>query len=372
MMHNMNETQVKVAQRMKFLNDPEMSHMDKLREAVGQNRDLTEEQLLVEVYEVQRLAGVGTAKVRHAAQYGRNEMSEKMAAATRKECVDVLMNVIGKINEWSANHTHDELNLPDEVRAILDEVYGCIARQEPVTLVKEELVGLTLALTEQYCMMVTAEHVGMDNEVDADAFEAVPANGRCELVMAVAMNLKATGKIPAEIADLSNEDYAGMVCAMDAVNGYCADAAKGKITMGELFKVIGNICMGVFCMVAGLMVIPADGVLMAGLAVLTVISGWFDLVEGVKALYKHLIPAGLAETRVGRAVVKAAHTVATVAKRIMNRVVRMVREAAVVLVNAVKVGARKAKEFATETAETAKVAFQAARDAVAYRHLVIH
>lgn len=347
--------QAKVAQRIRLLDDPNMSHIDKLRLATGQNRNLTEEQLLTEVYEVKQLVEVGNAKVMHAVQHGREEMGKRLAASSRKDCINMLMDMLGKINEWSKNREHEGLNFSEETREQLATVFSCIENEEPISLNKEEIIELTLSLTEQYCMMMTAEYVEItDAQIDADAFVDGEADERRELVMAVAMNLKKTGKLPFKSEMISDEEYAGMVCAMDAVNGYCAEAATGKLSLGKLFVAVGNILMGVFFVGVSLVTIAEGGFLMTGLGLIEACMSCVWLTRGIRAIYMSLFPAGISETRLGRAVINTVRSAAALVERIVARVVRTVKEIVQVVADAVKAGARAVKQSAQKVVQNVR------------------
>lgn len=355
--HNegMQRMQAVVAQRIRLMEDQDLTHMDKLFLAVGQNRDLTEQQKLAEVFRVKRLAMTGTAKVMHAVQHGREEMSEALAASSREACIDMMMDMLSRIDKWCMNRSHEELGFSHETRVQMKMVFSCIENDEPINLTKDEIIELTLSLTEQHCMMMTAEYVKTTMaETDVEAFVSGPADERRELVMAVAMNLKQTGKLPAELAKVSDEDYAAMVCAMDEVSGYCAEAAAGDLSLGKLCCAVGSILMGVFCVGASLLVTAGGSFLLGGVGFFCIWVGCSALTDGVREAYRNLFPAGISETRVGQAVTGKMHEVVALANDASERAVRKVQGIVQAVFSAVKVGFFVAKQSARMVVQAVK------------------
>lgn len=349
----LNDMQAKVSQRMKLLAGQELSHMEKLCQAIGQNRSLTHEQMMTEVYEVQRLAALGNTRVQNAAEHGKEDMRSKLCNMSRKQCISEMMSVLQKIHEWDKMRKHDDLSLPGDVRANMNEVYHCISQGQEITLTKEEAIDLTLVLTEQYCMIQVAEGTMLScSDMNPEDFESCTPDQRCELAIATAMNLKKTNKLSFDCSEISDEDYATLVCAMDSVNGYCMAAAAGGMSMADVFRTAGNMILGSAMIVVGAVgFVLADGFIAGCISLIALLFGCRQLSSAIKSAYHSLFPAGLSETRVGVAVTNTVRTVARVAESIVKRAFRIIGAAVGKLVEVVHKGARTAVAVVKNTAK---------------------
>jgi len=362
----LNNMQAKISQRMKILNGRELSHMEKLCQAVSQNCSLSHEQMMTEVYEVKRLAALGSVRIQHAAEHGKEDMRRRLSSMNRKECISEMMSMLSKIHEWDKMRKHDALTLPEEIRGNMDEVYRCISNGKEITLTKEEAIDLTLALTEQYCMIRAAEGFKLScSGMNPEDFERCSPDERRELAVAAAMNLKKTDKLSFDCSEVSDEDYATLVCAMDSVNGYCMAAAAGKMSLLDAFCTAGSILLGSVMLIAGAVLFTVSGGFIDScLSLVALVLGCKHISSAIRSAYHSLFPAGLSESRVGVAVTNAVRTVTRVAENIVNRAFRIIGVTVGKLVDAVRKGARTA-------AAVVKNAARAVSETIAQRSVIV-
>jgi len=135
---------------------------------------------------------------------------------------------------------------------------------------------------------------------------------RCELAIAILLNLRATGKLPDCLEDFSNEELALMVAASEELNFYFDEAVSGKLTSEELFNVITPIILALLFAILtalllanGVVVIAGVSVNLAVYALFTGLSAASCVFEAVDTYISAKWPLGLSETPVGVSFTKA-------------------------------------------------------------------
>ena len=118
---------------------------------------------------------------------------------------------------------------------------------------------------------------------------------RRSFIVAVFMNLRACGKLPEGLAELSEEDLATVACAGAEIN-YYFDKAAGPSFNFDMDEVIEDLSIGVFMLSLAVPALSEGAALLGGiLLVIAVGSAFLAMNEVLKALF----PAGLSETRLG-------------------------------------------------------------------------
>lgn len=119
---------------------------------------------------------------------------------------------------------------------------------------------------------------------------------RRELAVAVYLNLRACGKLPAELEKLSDEELACIACAGTEINYYFDKAAAPDLDVDTVLGIIESLLYGVVALVFGItFAVESETVF----AVLFVATAVLMAAEAVDRTVTAMFPAGLSETALG-------------------------------------------------------------------------
>lgn len=119
---------------------------------------------------------------------------------------------------------------------------------------------------------------------------------RRELAVAVYLNLRACGKLPAELEKLSDEELACIACAGTEINYYFDKAAAPNLNVDTVLGIIESLLYGVVALVFGITFAVESE---AFFAVLFVAIAVLMAAEAIDRTVTAMFPAGLSETALG-------------------------------------------------------------------------
>lgn len=181
------------------------------------------------------------------------------------------------------------------------------ARRDPlVHLTNEELIDRVIDQTAKAVIYEFLE----SRDANAPRVDAADIPERVRLGIAVAINMRKTGELPEEFENLSDEDLATLVTTSIQLGFIFDEAVAGKISCADFFEIAKHLIAAAFYgFITALLVaaLIAEGLSVVSflIAFIALGSGFGvceEIAEAVNIFCAKMFPAGLSETRVGRAV----------------------------------------------------------------------
>lgn len=198
--------------------------------------------------------------------------------------------------------SEDWQKIPDEkIAPLLHFVRNDQTIHKSPELILENLTDAMIGQT-----IATQAQAKENREEKAMALTEDDKRERHLLAIAAMLNLKATGKLPPEMADASDEQLAAMAYTATELNFYFNEATANDMTWDDFFKIAGDLIVAAIFGVLGFCCVfpyydPLCTIIGSFLLLISVIY----IAEAVDIFLTKMFPYGVEETRMG-IVVKAA------------------------------------------------------------------
>ena len=207
------------------------------------------------------------------------------------------MRDAGKLHAGFAEYSDEELRQLRELARQDDALH--MSSQQAIKRLTQELVR-----------SYAADRANDNTPV----FECSKADleARHQLALAVMRNLKAVGKLPENMMEMSDEDLAVVVYASTELGYYFDDAAAGRMSVDGFWEIAENLMGAAMFTLLTLSTFSVNWVLGLFMALIAGVCA----ITAVERFLTEMFPAGVDETRLGRCVKATAKQIRTFAAQL--------------------------------------------------------
>lgn len=284
-----------------------ISQRVKLAEAAGRSMDealaqilcmngnaIPDEQLPEQIEQVRRLVAGSESFLIERRSMTREQAQQEIYDMPREVKERNLACMLAGLTDKNEAHLGG-LPLPGEMTTYLGIDNNMKKIRE---LSQEDLDAMYIDCVEMWAQYSVAETVAYreNHEILFDGMD-VSKTEKYQLAVAAALNLKATGKLDREWADMDEQTLSDAVCASMDINDICADAAKPHLSLSHALLAAVELSLAVFC---GFCVVSsfAQGRVFMGILSMWVTGYWAS--DAISTIANDLAPAGISETKAGQ------------------------------------------------------------------------